>query len=138
MVKIDWSAVWESMVKHKFWLTIIGLALLLLFVAGYLTQCGGNWMFWRGVKKDKQAIANQMQQADAVRSEIGNLQNVNAQIQTNINADTQALANQVYGREEIKAQTDQALANYQKAVNANSNVDKAAEDLNRVLEKLDQ
>lgn len=137
MIKFDWQAILSSIFSRT-GLTIIGLSIVLIGSALYLTQCGENLYFWHGVKKDKAGIANQMQQANVIRSEIANLQNANAQVQANINADTRDYANQTYGREDLKVETNQALANYQKAVNTNSNVDKAAEDLNRVLEKLDQ
>jgi hypothetical protein len=44
--------------NKRVWLIIGGLAFVLLASALYITDCGSNWSFRRGVSKDKQEIAN--------------------------------------------------------------------------------
>jgi hypothetical protein len=44
----------------------------------------------------------------------------------------------LFGHEDAKKETNQALGNFQKAVNANANIDRTLEDLNKALERLDQ
>jgi hypothetical protein len=117
-------------------LLILGLIIVLVGSALYITDCGSNYFFNRGVKKDKEAIANNLDKATEAKANIAENEKVLVGVNTNINAHTEDLLKQVYGREEIKVQVNQAIANYQIAVSTNTNVDRTAEDLKRKIQEI--
>src|SRR6476646_3119899 len=58
---------------HKGIVAIIGLGLLLVVVAMYMTDCGSNWNFRRGINKDLTNVnALKQKQAD-INANIANL-----------------------------------------------------------------
>jgi biopolymer transport protein ExbB/TolQ len=137
LIKLDWQAI-ASSIFSRTGLIVIGLCILLIGSTLYLTQCGENLYFWHGVKGTQANINAAITEISNINGQIANLQVKKTELQVNINADTQALANQVYGREEIKTEVNKTLANYQKSVNANSNVNATTEDFQKALDKLNQ
>lgn len=117
---------------------IAGLAIVLIGAALYMTDCGSTWSFNRGVKKDKEAIANKVDEIKTIESQISELEQQKAEKTGELERDVEEYQRNVFGRDEAKAETNRALANFNAAVNSNSNVDRTAEDLKRILEKLDQ
>lgn len=135
MIKLNYSAIWASLTSRT-GLIVIGLVIVLVGSVLWMTDCGSGYLFNRGVRKDKEAIANNLDKAKEVKANIAADEKVLNEVNVNINADTQELLKQVYGREEIKAQVNQAIANYQEAVRSNANIDRTAEDLKRKIQEL--
>lgn len=123
--------------RHKTKFVIAGLAVLLIGVALFLYDCGEAAWFKSKVQKQKDAIANDAKEIANVTNQIANLELKREGLRTNVNTSTQELTNSLFGLEDAKKQTNQALANLDKAVNSNSNVDRTVDDLNKVLERLD-
>lgn len=86
--------------------------------------------------KDK--IANTAKEIANISNVISNLEVQKAEKRGELNRDMEQLQDNLFGLEEKKAETNAALANFQRAVNSNSNVNRSAEDLEEVLRRLDQ
>lgn len=128
----------ERAIQHKKWLIYGGLGLLLILAALFLYQCGDDYIFKSKVQKEKDAIANDLKEIANKSNQITELEKEKAALTANVNTATQELTNSLFGLEDAKKETNQALANLQKAVNSNSNVDRTVEELNKILEKLDE
>ena len=128
----------DTLKRYKTYLVIGGLAVLLVGAALFLYSCGDDYLFKSKVQKDKEAIANTAQEIANVSKEIANLQLQKEGLKANLNTATEQLHKDVFGHEEAKKESNQALANLQKAIETNSNVDRTVEDLNRALERLEQ
>jgi hypothetical protein len=128
----------ERAIQHKKFLVFGGLGLLLVGTALFLYQCGGDYAFKSKVQKDKDAIANTAKEIANISNTIVNLELQKESLKTNVNAATEQLQKDLFGHEDAKKETNQALGNFQKAVNANANIDRTLEDLNKALERLDQ
>lgn len=128
----------EKALQHKKWLIYGGLGLLLILVALFLYQCGDEYLFKSKIQKQKDGIASELKEIGNISNQIANLQEKKAAAAANVNTATQELHKDLFGLDEAKKESNQALANLQKAVNANSNVDRTVEDLNKILEKLEQ
>lgn len=92
-------------------------------------------------RKDKAAkdkIANTAKEIANISNVISNLEVQKAEKAGELNRDMEQLQKDIFGRDEAKAETNAALANFQKAVNANSNVNRSAEDLERILRELEK
>lgn len=137
-MKLDYSAIWESAMAHKKLWVIVALAAILIISAMYMTDCGSNWSFNRGVNKQKQVIANNLDQIRAANAQIANLEQQKAAAQANINAAVQDYQKATYGLDNAKTETNQALANLNSAIKSNSNIDRSADDVLKALEKLNQ
>jgi small-conductance mechanosensitive channel len=127
----------DAIRPYKTWLIYGALAIVLIGIALGLYSCGDEYLFKSKLQKDKDAIKTETNQIANITSEIHELEKTKAAAQANVNAATAQLEKDIFGREELKKETNQALANFQKAVNANANIDRTAEDLKRVLDKLD-
>lgn len=119
-----------------YWYIPAGLVLIAAVLFG-LDRCG-TWQANRGIQKDKEKIANTVSQIANIKTEIANLQNQEAEKRGELARDVETLTNQVFGREEAKAEANKALANYNAALAANSNVNATAQDFTNILEKLDK
>jgi biopolymer transport protein ExbB/TolQ len=128
----------ERAIQHKRWLIYGGLGLLLVLVALFLYQCGDDYLFKSKVQKQKDEIANSVDEIRDISNQIANLQEQKAGKVAEINAATEQLEKDIFGREEVKAEVNQALANFQRAINSNSNVNRTAEDIEKILEKLEE
>jgi thiol:disulfide interchange protein len=118
---IDWSAVWESIVKNKR-LFIYGLLAFVLVVAGlWVWQGVGNWWFKSRLEKEQQNVNALTNQAQNINVTIANLKQQEFEKQVEVNG---ALANLDQARKETdEAQeiANQALDNVNAARNGNFN-----------------
>lgn len=126
----------EKLKPYK--LTIIGIGLLALLgiIAGIIGWADG-WWFKRGVAKDKQEIVDTAKELANVNAQIGNLLIKQGELKGKIERDTEQLQENIFGLDEAKKETNQAIANLNRALNSNSNVNRSAEDLEEVLRRLD-
>ena len=115
----------------------IGLLVLLIVVWGAFT---GIQNVRRDRKTDKlKANVNQaLTEAVNVKQQISNLEQKQIEANANVNATVKEYQQEVFGHEQDKVVTNQALANFNKAMTANSNVSATAEDVLKALDKLDQ
>ena len=117
----------------------IGLGLLVLLGAVLFTiKKVSDWNFSRGVKHDKQAIANQVAEIANTQAEIANLSVKKAEQVANVAKDTQALLDAANASQQARNATNGALSNLAAAVNANRSVDVSAIDIQRKLDELNQ
>jgi len=116
----------------------IPLVAVLVLIGGGLFACDkiGGHITDRGIRKDKEKIANTVAEISNVKGQISELQQKEAELRVELNRDVETLQNNVYGHETAKGETNKALANYNAAVRSNSNVNATAEDLLKVLEKI--
>ncbi len=120
---------------------LIGIALGLLFVLGlvlWLFATYDSWSFNRGQRKTKDKIVNTAQEIANIQTQIGELEKAKAEKHGELQRDMEQLQRDIYGREEAKQTTNAALANFNRAVASNSNVNRTAEDLERILRELDK
>lgn len=118
---------------------MIGIACLAaLLVLAWIFAGISDWSFVRGVEKKKREVNAKVEQIANIQTQITELEKEKATTQGELNRDMEELQRNVYGLEEAKAETNAALANFNRAVNSNSNVNATAEDLKRVLEKLEK
>lgn len=136
--KINWSGIWESAVKNKrIILIVLGLIALLGLIFFTMKSCqdAGDKSY-----KDKriEAINGNLKEIANIESQIQQLEGQKIEKKKQIEEDTKDLANTLAVREDQKAETNQALANFNAAVKANTNVDVSADDLIRRLKELNQ
>lgn len=117
--------------------TIVGLIVVLGVVLFTIDRCSTNRDIKRTEEK-KEAIKDATNQIANVSNQITQLEIEREGLRANVNRDMQQLQKDVFGREEAKREANQALANFMNAVNANTNVDRTAEDLERILRELDK
>jgi hypothetical protein len=118
-------------------LLILGLIIVLVGSALYITDCGSSYFFNRGVDKLKANVNAAINDAANIKQQEANLEQKKIEANANVNAAVSDLQRQTYGHEQDKAITNQALANFNKALASNSNIDRTAEDLKRQIERLD-
>lgn len=116
---------------------LVGGLLLILLVLFGAQKCG-EWRTDRGLKKEKEKIANTVAEISNVDSQIDALKEKKAELQGELNRDVEDMQNKVFGLEETKKEVNAAKANYNAALAANANVDVTKEDLLKVLEKLNE
>lgn len=124
--------------NYKRFIVIAGLFLVLVGSALYLEKCGKQWEANRSIKKTQQVIANNVDTIKNANGEIANLESKKIEATANVNAAVKDLQEATYGLDNAKAETNQALANLNQAVNANANIDATAQDVLKALEKLNQ
>jgi len=118
---------------------MIGIACLAsLLVLAWIFAGISDWRFERGIEKKKREVNAKVEHIANIQTQITELEKEKATTQGELNRDMEDLQRNVYGLEEAKAETNAALANFNRAVNSNSNVNATAEDLKRVLEKLEK
>jgi hypothetical protein len=130
----------ERLGDWPYWkITAIGVGLLVLigFVAFAVDRCG-TWSDNRSDRKTKEQIANTAKEIANISNTISNLELQKAEKQGELRRDMEQLQTDLKDREDAKAETNAALANFQKAVSSNSNVNRTAEDLEEVLRRLGQ
>jgi hypothetical protein len=110
----------------------IVLLALILFASSRIS----NYWTDRGIRKDKEKIANTVAEISNVKGQISELQQKEAELRGELGRDVETLQNNVYGHETAKGETNKALANYNAAVRSNSNVNATAEDLLKALERI--
>lgn len=129
---------WGWVLEHKQLVGIIIACLVGLLLLWFLFTKGEEYLWSSGVTKTKEAINANVAEIGNITNQIANLELKREGLKEGVNRDMQDLQKEIFGREEIKTEANQALANYHKAVNANSNVDRTAEDLEDVLRRLDR
>lgn len=118
-----------------YWYIPAGLLLLAAILFG-LDRCG-TWKANRGIEKDKAKIANTVSEISNVKGQINELELKRAELQGELNRDVETLANNVFGQEAAKVETNQALANFNAALKANSNVNATAQQIEEALKRLE-
>jgi prefoldin subunit 5 len=136
MIQFDWTSIKTWAGEHRTVLIGLGLFALLVIVAMYMTDCGENWAFNHSVNKQKQVIANNIDTIKNANVQIANLEQQKAAAAANVNAAVADYQRQVYGLDNAKAETNQALANLNSAMKANANIDATADDVLKALDKL--
>lgn len=134
--KLEQLISWWKGFSHKD--IVIYCVLALILFAGALwgiSKLSTGWQD-RGIRKEKQKIDNTIQEIANIKAQQANLAEKEAEKRGELKTDMELLANATFGREEAKKEANQALANYNKAVNANTNVNASLKDLENVLEKL--
>ena len=125
---------WWKGFSHKDVVIYCVLALLLLAGALWgISKLSTGWQD-KGIRKEKQKIDNTIKEIEAIKAQQDALAVQEAEKRGELQVDLEHLANATYGREEAKIEANQALANYNKSVNANVNAN--LQDLKDVLEKL--
>lgn len=138
-MKFDWESIKTWALLHKTKLIIGVLAAVLVFAAIlWALDAFDSWSFNRSHTKAKEQVANTAKEIANIQTEITNLETKKAEKTGELKRDMEQLQDDIFGREELKAEANQAIANFQRAVNSNSNVDRSAEDLKKVLERLNQ
>jgi biopolymer transport protein ExbB/TolQ len=136
-MKLDYASIWQSIKDNKGKLSIVALAILLIFVSIWMYSWGSNYFANRKIKKLQENVNSAMVEAANLKQQAANLEVKKVEAQANVNAATKEYQDNVYGREQVKQETNQALANYQKALNTNTNVDVTAQQLEDKLKELD-
>lgn len=121
----------------KLTLTGVGLLAVIGGTLFVIDRCG-SYRDRRDIDIKKEAIVNKAQEIANIQTTIANLSEQKAEKQGELKRDVEQLQKDVYGREDTKAETNAALANFNRAVNSNSNANVTAEDLKRILERLNQ
>ena len=116
--------------------TVLGLVLIVAVLFG-VQKCS-DWRFDRGVRKDKQKIANTLGEIANIKSEQANLALQEAEKRGELKKDMEDLANKTFGRDEAKQAANAALANFNAALASNSNVDRTSDDILKKLEELEK
>lgn len=130
-MKLDWQAIFTSRI---FWVIVAAIAGLLLLA--YLFASVDSCRFQSRQDKLKADVNSAVKEIGNINSQIANLNERKAEVKEGIKRDTEELVQSIEGHEEAKKATNAALANYNAAVNANSNVDRSAQDILDALEKL--
>lgn len=126
-----------SVKANKIVFIVLGLIVLLVIVAMYMTDCGSRWSATRGENKDKQAIANKTAQIANTTSVIEQAKQDRAQQIGELKVLTDNLANANISDNRAKQEVQQAVANLAAVANSNANaVPARVEDVNRKLDQL--
>lgn len=136
-MSIDWESVWTWLKDNRrIVLIIVGLVALFLAVSFTIDRCS-KWRANRDIQKKK----------DAIVTKIEEIKNINANIQADkvaaaakaaeVNADIEQLHKDIYGLDDAKTVSNAAVANFQKAVQTNTNVNVTADDLENKLKELE-
>lgn len=125
-----------TVTAYKLWFIGAGLLLVLVGTALWMSDCGSNYFFNRGVTKDKQAIANKTTQ---IADETKTIDQMKANRDEHI-GELKVLANNLVNANiadnRAKEEVQQAVANLAAVVNSNSNVNARVEDVNKKLDQL--
>lgn len=144
LIPIDFSAVWQSAKNNKGKIIIFVLAGVLLLLAMFFTDRCGTWSYKHFEKKKKAEIANTVAQIKEVQSEIaqerGDIRELEGKKQVlkeQLTTQTAELANLMSLSAEQHEAVNQAQANYNAALRANTNVNATAQDLQDQIDKLE-
>lgn len=118
-------------------LTIAGLIVLIGLVLFVIDRCDA-YRTKKGTDATTKEIVNIAVERANVNAQIGNLKLKEAELGGKLEGLQEQLTDEVFGLEEVKKETNAAIANYNKALNTNSNVNRSIEDLENVLRRLEQ
>ena len=136
MIKLDWSAIWASIVSRT-GLTIIGLVIVLLFAWWGLTRVYD----WYGTRQIDKLKANVNAATEELKQAQANVQQdkIDEAVKLEqVKAATNQYVEAVNATDAAKAETNRALTNLSNAVNANHPVNITADDLQKRLDELDK
>lgn len=137
-MKLDYSAIWQSIKDNKGKLSIVLLTIVLI-VGGYiLYQTGETYFENRRIDKLKVNANQAIAEAANLKQEAANLEQKRIEANANVNAAVDQYSREIFGRDEAKQEVNKALGNYNKALSANSNVNATAEDVLKAIERLNQ
>lgn len=125
---------WWRSFPHK---GVVGYCFVALIAIGgflFLYDRIDAWWTDRGIRKEQEKVANTLKEISNTKLEQERLKLQEEAQRRQLETDIQELANQTYGREEAKKEANQALANYLRDHNSNTNA--TAQDLKDALEKL--
>jgi uncharacterized membrane protein YhiD involved in acid resistance len=128
--------VWDKILPYKRWIIYGALGIVLIGLVLFLYDCGSEYIAKSKITKQKEAINAEVDKIANSQQQIIELEKEKSAAQANVNAATEELQKNIFGLDQAKQETNQALANLQRATNSNSNVDRSAEDLKRILERL--
>lgn len=135
--KIDWSAIADSAKSNKGKIIICVIALGVILGALFFSDRISSYMTTRKTAKQKANIANGVKQIQQDTAEINKLEGRRDEMRKSVEAETKEFTDNVYGLEDQKAETNKALSNFNTALKSNSNVNATAEDLIRVVDKIE-
>lgn len=135
MSQIDFIELAKTVVKSRITWIVAAAVVGLLLLAWLLTSVE-SCRFQSKQDKLKNEVNAKLQTVEQIKAQEANLKEQKAAVIEGIKRDTAELSNSIYGLEQAKEETNKAIANYEKAVNSNSNVDRSAEDILRKLEEL--
>lgn len=133
-IKLDWENIWISVKKYRIVFIAIGLLILIGFFL-WLFSTIDTWWFWRGVKKDKQVIANHIQNVANLQKEISNLEAHKAAEMERARLEAERLLADQNATNAQRANTNAALEKMNEAINTNRGNVNAA-DIDKLLEQL--
>ena len=136
MIKLDWSAIWASIVSRT-GLTIIGLVIVLLFAWWGLTRVYD----WYGTRQIDKLKANVNAATEELKQAQANVQQdkVDEAVKLEqVKAATNQYVEAVNATDAAKAETNRALTNLSNAVNNQHPVNITADDLQKRLDELDK
>jgi hypothetical protein len=127
---------WERAIANKRWIIYAVLALVLIGTGLFIWQSVDTYIFNRGVKKDKAAIANKINEIANVTANINAMQANRAEKVGELRELTNVYVDASNADAQAKAEANRALSNLATVVNSNSNVNASADDLQKKLDKL--
>ena len=136
MIKLDWSAIWASIVSRT-GLTIIGLVIVLLFAWWGLTRVY-DWYAVRQIDKLKANVNAATEELKQAQANVQQDKVDEAVKLEQVKAATNQYVEAVNATDAAKAETNRALTNLSNAVNANHPVNITADDLQKRLDELDK
>ena len=136
MIKLDWSAIWASIVSRT-GLTIIGLVIVLLFAWWGLTRVY-DWYGTRQIDKLKANVNAATEELKQAQANVQQYKIDEAVKLEQVKAATNQYVEAVNATDAAKAETNRELTNLSNAVNANHPVNITADDLQKRLEELDR
>jgi len=128
----------DTLKANKGKIAIVAGVLVLIGLSLWGYQGVQNWRFNSKQEKLQGNINAALQDAANVKQQAANLDVKRVEAQANVNAAVKEYQNAVFGLDDAKRETNQALANYQKAVNANGNINATADDVLKAIDKLNQ
>ena len=126
----------DRFTKYRILIVIVALVGVLgglLWFFGYVDK----WWFDRGVRKDKEAIKEQLSNIAVKEEQIANLRVEVAEEKVKAAEAVKDLAAASNATDQAKNETNKALANLNAARNSNQ-TNTSVEDLQKLLDKLDQ
>jgi len=112
------------------------VAVVAIGAALFIWQAIDSYIYNRGVKKDKAAIANKINEIANVTANINAMQANRAEKVGELRELTNVYVDASNADAQAKAEANRALSNLAVVVNSNSNVNASSDDLQKKLDKL--
>lgn len=124
----------EFWAKYKRPLMIVGLGLLLLLIALFLYDCGGDYFFNRDIDKTKANVNAALTEANTVSANINAEKQTEKQIIANVEKAVAEHLGSVNATDAQRANVNAAVEKMKQAANQNKNVNSA--ELEAILNRL--